>query len=535
MNLLSATERRFERITVGARLALGFGLLLFFVLLVGGAGIVGMHQLAKTVNDITAFNNAKLGLAQTQARAVGEQEKGLLRLVLATNSQQAESVLKSLKFQQGQYADAKAGLADMFTLTEPTPAERDIKIKIESHEAHVTPMVVAALKLIADEDAEGANKMIEGELAPAMAKWVLDLDELVSIEQRLNDAAAIGAEKEYRLQRALSLAAIALALVLGLTAAVVIARGLRRELGGEPRHAAKIANEVAGGNLALVISVRAGDASSLMAALKGTVGQLSGVIRSINQASDAIHTAAGEIAAGNLDLSQRTEDQAASLEQTATSMEQLTATVKQNAENARQASALAAGASAVAVKGGKVVGQVVATMASINEASKRIGDIVGVIDSIAFQTNILALNAAVEAARAGEQGRGFAVVASEVRGLARRSAEAAKEIKVLVETSVRTVADGSRLVDEAGRTMGEVVEAADRVRDVIGHITAASDEQSAGIGQVNTAIAQMDQTTQRNAALVEQAAAAADSMREQAQRLVDTVSVFKLEAVAEPA
>ena len=535
MKLLSAIARRFDRVSVGARLAFGFGLLLMFVLLVGGAGIGGMHRLAQKVNDIVALNNAKLGLAQTQARALGEQEKGLLRLVLAPERQQAESVLKAIKFQQDQYADSKAGLVDVLKMSEPTSFERDIAVKLEAHESRVAPLMATVLKRLAEDDAEGANKLVQVELAPAMAKWVLDLDELVSIEQRLNDAAATAADKEYKLLRALSLAAVALALALGLLAAVVVARGLRCELGGEPRQAALIANEIASGNLALAIPVRSGDASSLMAALKGTVGQLSGVIRGINQASDAIHTAAGEIAAGNLDLSQRTEEQAASLEQTAASMEQLTANVKQNAESARQASTLASGASAVAVKGGRVVGQVVATMSSINIASKRIADIIGVIDGIAFQTNILALNAAVEAARAGEQGRGFAVVAAEVRGLARRSAEAAKEIKGLIDTSVRTVADGSRLVDEAGRTMGEIVEAADRVRDVIDHITAASEEQSAGIGQVNAAIAQMDQTTQRNAALVEQAAAAADSMREQAQRLVDSVSVFKLDAVAEPA
>ncbi len=535
MSLLSTMATRIERVSVGARLACGFGLLLVFILLVGAAGIGGMHRLAQTVSDIVTFNNAKLALAQSQARAVGEQEKGLLRLVLATERQQTETILAAIKFQEGQYAESKAGLADILKLSNPTKFETDISAKIQAHEDRTAPLIAKALKLIAADDTEGANKLVQGELAPAMGKWVLDLDELVSIEQRLNDAAATAAEKEYRLLRNVSLACVALALALGLAAALIIARGLRRELGGEPREAARIAHEVASGNLALAISVRKGDDKSLMAALNGTVGQLSGVIRSINQASDTIHTAAGEIAAGNFDLSKRTEEQAASLEQTAASMEELTATVKQNAESARQANDLASGASTVAVKGGQVVGQVVATMASINQASKRIADIISVIDGIAFQTNILALNAAVEAARAGEQGRGFAVVAAEVRGLAKRSAEAAKEIKGLIDASVSTVADGSRLVDEAGRTMAEIVEAVGRVRDVIGHITAASDEQSAGIGQVNTAIAQMDQTTQRNAALVEQATAAADSMREQAQQLVQAVSVFKLETVAAPA
>ncbi|MDH6591122.1 methyl-accepting chemotaxis protein [Variovorax sp. TBS-050B] len=256
---------------------------------------------------------------------------------------------------------------------------------------------------------------------------------------------------------------------------------------------------------------------------------LAHVVRGVRQGTDAIATASGQIAAGNQDLSSRTEEQASSLEETAASMEQLTSTVKQNADNARQANQLALSASEVAVKGGNVVGQVVDTMASINASSKKIVDIIGVIDGIAFQTNILALNAAVEAARAGEQGRGFAVVASEVRSLAQRSGAAAKEIKGLIDDSVGKVDMGSTLVGEAGKTMEEIVGSVRRVTDIIGEITAASQEQSTGIEQVNQAIAQMDQVTQQNAALVEEAAAAAQSMQEQAASLVGAVSVFKLD------
>ncbi|MDQ0568630.1 methyl-accepting chemotaxis protein [Variovorax paradoxus] len=257
---------------------------------------------------------------------------------------------------------------------------------------------------------------------------------------------------------------------------------------------------------------------------------LAAVVGGVRQGTDAIATASGQIAAGNQDLSSRTEEQASSLEETAASMEELTSTVKQNADNARQANQLALSASEVAVKGGNVVGQVVDTMASINASSKKIVDIIGVIDGIAFQTNILALNAAVEAARAGEQGRGFAVVASEVRSLAQRSAAAAKEIKGLIDDSVGKVDVGSALVGEAGKTMEEIVSGVKRVADIIGEITAASQEQSTGIEQVNQAIAQMDQVTQQNAALVEEAAAAAQSMQEQAASLVSAVSVFRLEA-----
>jgi len=257
-----------------------------------------------------------------------------------------------------------------------------------------------------------------------------------------------------------------------------------------------------------------------------TVTQLTQIIEHIRESTDLINTAAKEIAAGNSDLSSRTEEQASSLEETAASMEELTSTVKQNAENAKQANQLAIGASDVAVKGGQVVSQVVDTMNSITESSKKIVDIISVIDGIAFQTNILALNAAVEAARAGEQGRGFAVVATEVRNLAQRSAAAAKEIKTLISTSVEKVEMGSKLVDQAGQTMEEIVTSVKRVTDIMSEITAASQEQSSGIEQVNQAVTQMDETTQQNAALVEEAAAAAESLEEQAQNLSRAVNSF---------
>ncbi len=295
------------------------------------------------------------------------------------------------------------------------------------------------------------------------------------------------------------------------------------------RDAVRVAKALADGDLTSVVSARSRDETGQMVAAIGqSIARLKEIVAGIKEAVGSIGTATGEIASGNADLSRRTEEQASSLEETASSMEELTSTVKQNAENARQANQLVHGASTVAVKGGEVVGEVVSTMSSINESSKKIVDIIGVIDGIAFQTNILALNAAVEAARAGEQGRGFAVVASEVRSLAQRSAAAAKEIKALIEDSVGKVDAGSKLVEEAGKTMQEIVTSVKRVTDIMAEITAASQEQSAGIEQVNQAIAKMDQVTQQNAALVEQAAAAAESLEEQAQHLAEAVAVFKL-------
>ncbi|MBI5910500.1 MAG: methyl-accepting chemotaxis protein [Betaproteobacteria bacterium] len=323
---------------------------------------------------------------------------------------------------------------------------------------------------------------------------------------------------------------LALGLALPLLGAIYffVHRFVSRPLGGEPAAATAVANRIAGGDLAHELAVRQGDTTSLMAAMAKMQKNLAGIIGQINEAAGTITIASREIAAGNADLSQRTEEQASSLEETASSMEELTSTVKQNAENARQANQLVIGASAVAVKGGKVVSEVVGTMSSINESSKKIVDIISVIDGIAFQTNILALNAAVEAARAGEQGRGFAVVASEVRNLAQRSAVAAKEIKQLISDSVDKVGAGTKLVDEAGKTMEEIVTSVKRVTDIMSEITAASQEQSAGIEQVNQAIAQMDDVTQQNAALVEQAAAAVESMQEQTTHLTQAVAAFNV-------
>ncbi|MFZ6772504.1 methyl-accepting chemotaxis protein [Undibacterium sp. SXout7W] len=326
-----------------------------------------------------------------------------------------------------------------------------------------------------------------------------------------------------------SIGAVLLATVL-LIVSLIIARGLIRQLGGEPAYTAEVTRHISAGNLSEEIKLKENDQSSLLHSVKVMRDSIAQLIGEVKTGAETISIASKEIASGNMDLSARTESQASSLEETASSMEELTSTVQHNADNARQANQLASSASEVALKGGKVVAEVVSTMNLINTSSQKIVDIIGVIDGIAFQTNILALNAAVEAARAGEQGRGFAVVASEVRNLAQRSATAAKEIKDLINTSVSNVSHGSNLVDQAGKTMDDILESVRKVSDVISEITTASAEQNTGISQINLAIVEMDNVTQQNAALVEQAAAAAASMQEQSGHLLDAVSAFRLHA-----
>ncbi|NVM86794.1 methyl-accepting chemotaxis protein [Variovorax sp. SG517] len=354
------------------------------------------------------------------------------------------------------------------------------------------------------------------------------LQRMVAYSKDLARERAVHADETYKSSRltmlGLALAGIMVSVGLG----VLVARLMGRQLGGEPQYAADVVGRIAGGDLSLAVEADAAHDNSLLRSIQKMQSQLTSIVVEIKDSSETIATASSQIASGNQDLSSRTEEQASSLEQTAASMEELTSTVKQNADNARQANQLAVSASEVAVKGGNVVSQVVDTMGSINASSKKIVDIIGVIDGIAFQTNILALNAAVEAARAGEQGRGFAVVASEVRSLAQRSAAAAKEIKTLIGDSVEKVEEGSKQVEEAGRTMEEIVGSVKRVTDIMGEITAASQEQTSGIEQINQAITQMDQVTQQNAALVEEASAAAQSLQEQAGILVRAVSIFRL-------
>ncbi|WOI45335.1 methyl-accepting chemotaxis protein [Acidovorax sp. BLS4] len=329
--------------------------------------------------------------------------------------------------------------------------------------------------------------------------------------------------------RTVALVALVLISLLGVAGSLLVVRNLLRQLGGEPAYAVNVAREVAKGNLMVDISLRNEDKDSVLAAMNEMRNSLRDIVSRVRQGSDSISTGAREIASGNVDLSHRTEEQASNLQQTAASMEQLTTTVRSSADTALQATQLANSASAAAQQGGEVVRRVVDTMGEISGSSRKIADIISVIDSIAFQTNILALNAAVEAARAGEQGRGFAVVASEVRSLAGRSADAAKEIKALISASVEKVETGSQLVGDAGMSMENIVQQVQRVADLIAEISAATSEQTQGIGQINAAVTQLDQTTQQNAALVEESSAAADNLSQQAQRLTEIVRTFRID------
>ncbi|MRW89086.1 HAMP domain-containing protein [Duganella sp. FT80W] len=376
-------------------------------------------------------------------------------------------------------------------------------------------------------DLEKAATIYEGDMTQSRIRYLGALKAFADKQGALLDASAVEIQHQYQSGRTLLIMLGLAAIAFGVIAAWWITRTITQPI----NEAVKVAETVSSGDLTSDIQVHSSDETGqLMHALKTMNTNLVNIVGQVRTGTELIATASTQIAAGNQDLSSRTEEQASSLEETASSMEELTSTVRFNAENARQANELAISASEIASRGGSVVGEVVNTMGSITDSSRKIVDIIAVIDGIAFQTNILALNAAVEAARAGEQGRGFAVVASEVRVLAQRSAAAAKDIKGLIDDSVQKVQIGSELVDRAGQTMDEIVQSISRVTQIMTQISNASEEQSIGIAQVNDAITQMDQVTQQNAALVEEAAAAAESMQEQSAKLADVVSVFKLDA-----
>lgn len=520
---------KFSHMKVASRLGIGFALVSILLVLVTVFALLRMSELESSMSDITDVNAVEAALANHLDESISSRALALRNLVLLQADQQDQVQIETTRFdaETAAYEASRDKLAKMFALPGTTGEEIALLRQISEEGELALPLMQKARTLALSGQRDDAYHLLRFQLRPIQAKWWKAVRELRDLEHKQNDALTFEAKASYATSRIGMIALALAALIASVVASVLITRGIIKQLGGEPVDAAAAADRVAAGDLTTDVYVKPGDEKSLMHAMKMMRTNLVSIVGQVHVSTGAIASAAGQIATGNLDLSSRTEEQAASLEQTAASMEELTATVKRNSEHARQANELAASASQVSQRAGNVVSEVVQTMGAINQASQKIVEIIAVIDGIAFQTNILALNAAVEAARAGEQGRGFAVVASEVRSLAQRSATAAKEIKALIGGSVEQVQVGNRLVEEAGATMNEVLQSVQRVALIMGEIMSASEEQATGIDQINTALTQMDQVTQQNAALVEEAAAAAESMREQAGALVEAVSVFK--------
>jgi methyl-accepting chemotaxis protein len=517
-----------KNMKVGARLTLGYGLVLILLVVNVGCGLLKMRDMQEQTTIITDVNNVQISLVGAMQDSVSDRMVALRNLALLKDAKAIQAEVQRIRAQETIYRDALAKLTKTFDDPSTTPPERAFLATLASQEnAAVTLMAQAEQLGVAGKTDEFIPLLIV-KVDPLQDTWVDNLNALLRLEEKLNNEAAADAKATYDAAIRLMLILTAVAIGVGVSSATFVTRTLLKQLGGEPDAAQAIASRIAAGDLGVEVEVKAGDRGSVMLAMRDMRDKLAAIVAEVRSGTDTIATAASQVSSGNLDLSARTEQQAGSLEETASSMEELTSTVRQNADNARQANAMAVSASDVAQQGGRIVAEVVGTMDAINTSAKKIVDIISVIDGIAFQTNILALNAAVEAARAGEQGRGFAVVAGEVRNLAHRAGSAAKEIKVLIDDSVTKVGAGSALVGQAGVTMTDIVSRVKGMTDIMGEIASASQEQSSGIEQVNQAIAQMDEVTQQNAALVEEASAASQSMQEQAAKLAELVGMFKL-------
>ena len=514
-----------KNMSIGKRLALGYGVVIALLLMLAGISYVQIASLDSEISNIVDKRYPRTVAANGIKADVSEATRSMLNVLIMSDPSQIE---KELTIIEARNASVTAAIAKLTSST-TDPKGQEILKAIGVIRDRFTPGQAVFVKQIRDNLKDEAMTKFLFQLRPQQNRYFDQLDKFIALQNsemdRAGDEAHAVSKRTLLIIMVLALVAAAISLVV----AVLSTRSITKPL----TEAVAVAKRVADGDLTSIIEVNSSDETGqMMEALRFMNASLIKIVAEVRSGTDSIAEASREIASGNLDLSSRTEEQAASLGQTSSSMRELTSTVQQNADNARQANQLAAKASEVAVRGGSVVSHVINTMGSITDSSKKIVDIIGVIDGIAFQTNILALNAAVEAARAGEQGRGFAVVASEVRNLAQRSAAAAKEIKALIGDSVSKVKEGSTLVEQAGVTMEEVVASVRRVTDIMGEITSASQEQSAGIAKVNNTILEMDETTQQNAALVEEAAAAAASMQDQAANLARVVSVFKLENTA---
>jgi methyl-accepting chemotaxis protein len=512
---------KFTDFKIGTRLSVAFGLVVLLSVASAALALKELAMVEHNLDDIVTDNNVKVKLNNEMAESVHIVSRVMRTMVLLHDKDAVQAEENKLEKAREHYNKSWEAL-QKFPASETGKALR-VKIAGASETARALNNKVIDLAHAGKDDQ--AVAFLLKEAGPATQKLQDALDENIAFQEAATEKQHQTATADYDQARNVLIGANLLCMALAVLFGWLITRSITQPMNRAIRATARFAE----GDLTVELSADGKDETArLTEALAHMKDNLVRIVSGVRSNADSVSTASAEIASGNMDLSSRTEQQASSLEETAASMEELSSTVKQNADNAKQANQLALGASTVAIKGGEVVGQVVDTMKGINDSSKKIADIISVIDGIAFQTNILALNAAVEAARAGEQGRGFAVVASEVRSLAQRSAEAAKEIKTLIGASVERVAQGTQLVDQAGVTMSEIVTAIKRVTDIMGEISSASVEQSAGVSQVGEAITQMDQATQQNAALVEQSAAAAESLKVQARQLVQAVAVFKL-------
>ncbi|AJG18975.1 methyl-accepting chemotaxis protein [Cupriavidus basilensis] len=506
---------------ISTRLTLGFGVLVLLIALMGGMSLVEVtsveNEFSVAMKDRYPKIAAATKIKEDMNLIARKSRNALIMSEPAEINGELDSAESLRKAVGEQWKELQAHIQ--------TEKGKALLPKINESRAKFVALQTRFIDLARAGNLDAAKSLLLGELRPAQLDYFSHTDDLIKYLNTLMDESAQRASLAVDGLKAVIWATGTVALVVALLMGLWIIRAITVPL----NKAVEISRAVASGDLSATFDAEGkSETAQLLRALKHMQASLIKVVSNVRRGAEAVATASAQIAQGNIELSSRTEEQASALEETASSMEQLSSTVKQNADNAKQANQLAVGASDVAVRGGNAVGLVVDTMKGINDSARQISDIIGVIDSIAFQTNILALNAAVEAARAGDQGRGFAVVAGEVRGLAQRSAGAAKEIKSLINASVERVQQGTTLVDQAGATMSEVVTSIRRVNDIMGEISAASAEQSAGVTQVGEAVSQMDQATQQNSALVEESAAAAESLRDDAQRLVQTVALFKL-------
>jgi len=522
-----------QNLTVRAKLTLAFGALAALIVAVSALSVVSLSSGNLRFSDYVHGINARL-LMLLETRSAIEQRAALLRDVVNAGTPTAREAAKAEFMKDHQKVEKRLDqLAQMVAQAGVSQDDRNRATQFAEAEKRLAPVALGVVELATNGKRDEALTKMAEQAAPLLGALRESAREYREDSERDSAALVADAQSSYALHRNLLIGGCAVAFAVAALAGILITRSLTRALGAEPGALGEVAQRVAGGDLTPVAGAAAAARGSVLASLADMQQGLARLVSQVRQSSDSIATASSQIATGNADLSQRTEEQASNLQQTAASMEEISSTAKTSADTAREANRLASGAAEAAEAGGRAVGQVVSTMREISGASHRISDIIGVIDGIAFQTNILALNAAVEAARAGEQGRGFAVVASEVRTLAQRSADAAREIKSLIGASVEKVEAGAQQVDDAGASMTEIVTRVQRVSQMIGDLTHAAVEQSQGVNQVGDAVQQLDQVTQQNAALVEQTAAAAESLRIQASELARVMSAFKLDGLGE--